>query len=51
MKDGFGRADGAALFADGRAGGARRVIEDAPMEARRKTSYLPMHRVVVEETG
>ena len=28
------------------------VIEDAPMvEARRKTSYLPMHRVVVEETG
>ena len=28
------------------------VIEDAPMvEARRKTSYLPMHRVVVEENG
>ena len=28
------------------------VVEDAPMvEARRKTSYLPMHRVVVEETG
>ena len=28
------------------------VIEDAPMvEARRKTSYLPMHRVVGEETG